>query len=326
MNYSCMDNQTINENISNKSYDQNSNLSQLTRFQDRIITTGSSVSIILLILLSILFMIQAIRKLYNHFLVEYLINKTDNALEEGIQQTVEDMTDFKNEFNPKNYTIYNAAFKERDEYLNKLEEYNTTKNITLVKQLQELLLRRAIRVIERVSALQHDAPGIRKSWQADLLPREVWDDFNAAHTNVNYEAEDVQKENEKHGFNWANHGTNIYEKAKEQFHAKKLHQSNEQRRLIEMNMKNNRISNPNMMPPMVNNNINAPKTAPPSARNFGSGFRPGFLNNQNPNQPRLSKKERKKLAQQEKEAEDGNQQQQRTQPRQRKGKRRFANK
>ncbi len=59
---------------------------QLTKFQEDVITTGSTVSFLLLGILAILFIIQAFRKVYRRLKRSAALKRITSVLEEGVQQ------------------------------------------------------------------------------------------------------------------------------------------------------------------------------------------------------------------------------------------------
>merc|ERR1719208_366390 len=113
----------------------------------------------------------------------------------------------------------------------------------------------------------------------DLLPRDVWDDFQSAQSNIQNEIECVMRENAKFQFNWGPpHKLNIFSKARE-LHEKKMMVQNKvfQQR---QQMQRQGMQRPGQA-----------QTSAPNARSFGSGMQSGFLNS-SPNKPKkLTKRE-----------------------------------
>eukprot|EP01084_Bolivina_argentea_P319701 554538_1 len=70
----------IEAESSSSSTDDYSGGAQITTFQDNIITTGSDVSVLLMIILFILFIIQAIRKAFNYFTLQSALKQVSNPL------------------------------------------------------------------------------------------------------------------------------------------------------------------------------------------------------------------------------------------------------
>ncbi|ETO30388.1 hypothetical protein RFI_06734 [Reticulomyxa filosa] len=183
---------------------------QLTTFQEAIVTTGSEVSVILLVVLAILFVIQAIRKAYNHIITQRELEKVDSVLDDGIPVNAEAFTPIS-DLDPRSYPVYNTNLVEKEEYLK-----NVAENAPITT-LKEILLKRAIVCIDRVTTIQRDEQGIRKNWSMDMLPRDVWDDFNAAQMTIREEINDVLKENAEKSFQWGKYGNDIFARAKEVF-------------------------------------------------------------------------------------------------------------
>jgi len=151
---------------------------QLTTFQDSVITTGSDVSVLLMVILAILFIVQMIRKTYKHFSLQSLLQKVHNPLDDCKPMRAENLTPLNPEYNHKSYAVYNTEFQHRSVYMAKQKEGAPP------SVLKDILLKRAVQCVERARAMQRDGVGIRKNWNMDLLPRDVWDDFNAAQKNV----------------------------------------------------------------------------------------------------------------------------------------------
>eukprot|EP00483_Globobulimina_turgida_P001607 UN01609 len=157
-----------------------------------------------------------IRKTYNYFTLQSKIQKVVNPLDDAKPMAAENLTPINPGYNHKSYAVYNAEFEERNLYIPK------RKDGAPASILKEILLKRAIKCIEKARAMQRDGVGIRKNWNMDLLPRDVWDDFNAAQRNIQAEVECVVKENQRLQFNWGPpHRNNIFSKAK-QIHQQKV--------------------------------------------------------------------------------------------------------
>jgi len=263
---------------------------QLTTFQDNIITTGSDVSILLMVLLLILFIVQMIRKTYQHFTLQSQLQQVANPIDKGTAMAAENLNPMNPEYSHTAFAVYNTEFEEKKLYLLKKGEGAP------LSVLKELLLKRAIKCIEKARTIQRDGQGIRKNWNQDLLPREVWHDFQAAQRNLNTEIESVVKENKECRFNWGpKHNDNIFSQARE-FHDKKLAV---QTRVFQQKM-------------MRKKQINGTK-APPARNGSFAGLQSGFFNSQgdhnqqgnSPNhsrkKPKMTKKERSELRKQKKE-------------------------
>ena len=221
-----------------------------------------------------------------------------------------------------NSTCYSTEFQHRSLYMAKLKEGAPP------SVLKDILLKRAVQCVERARAMQRDGVGIRKNWNQDLLPRDVWLDFNEAQRNVQAEVECVVQENARLQINWGHpHKYNIFSKAKE-IHEQKMAIQNKVFRQ-KMQLKQQQKS----------------KNQAPNAKTFGNGLNAGFFNNQKAkpqNNKKLTKKEKQELRKQKKQMAKGGKGQPamqqnkienpessntQTQPvRRRKGKHRFAGK
>jgi len=185
------------------------------------------------------------------------------------------------------FAVYNTEFEEKKLYLLKKGEGAP------LSVLKELLLKRAIKCIEKARTIQRDGQGIRKNWNQDLLPREVWHDFQAAQRNLNMEIENVVKENKACRFNWGpKHNDNIFSQARE-YHDKKL--------AVQTKVFQQKL--------MRKKQINGTK-APPAHSGSFAGLQSGFFNSNanqaanspnNPKKQKMTKKERAELRKQKKE-------------------------
>lgn len=123
----ALKNQTLNNNATNETLNGNNNNnnnytninnenninydggSQLTTFQDNIITTGSEVSKLLMFILLILFIIQFIRKTYDYFTLQSKIKKVANPLDSAKPIAAENLTPINPGYDHKSYAVYNTG-------------------------------------------------------------------------------------------------------------------------------------------------------------------------------------------------------------------------
>merc|ERR1712154_374400 len=127
----------------------------------------------------------------------------------------ENLTPINPSYSHTSYAVYNTEFEERKLYQQQKEKG------AAISVLRDLLLRRAIKCIEKARAIQRDGQGIRKTWNMDLLPREVWHDYQAAQRNLNLEIENVVQESKACRFHWGpRHGHNILSQASEHYDKK----------------------------------------------------------------------------------------------------------
>eukprot|EP01083_Nonionella_stella_P154219 496619_1 len=329
----------VNDTIN---YNQYEGGAQLTTFQDNIITTGSDVSILLMVILLLLFVIQMIRKTYNYFTFQSKIQSVVNPLDDAKPMAAENLTPINPHYDHKSYAVYNTEFEHRKTYLQKQAE-GAQPSI-----LKQILLDRAVQCIQKARAMQRDGVGIRKNWNMDLLPRDVWEDFNAAQRNIQAEVECVVRENQRFQFNWGvPHKNNIFSKAKE-IHERNMMVQNKAFHQKMQQLKERQTQNQKYNQLNKNKNKNKNKSKAPTAKSFGNGFNTGFFNsnpqsNSQQSSKRLTKKEKQELKRQKKAMKNSNQatmlkdnienpaksnsaNYQQTQPRRRKPKRRFATK
>jgi len=247
-----------------------------------------------------------------------LLQQVSNPLDDCKPMRAENVTPINPEYNHKVYAVYNTEFQHRSLYIAKQKEGAPP------SVLKDILLKRAIQCVERARSMQRDGVGIRKNWNMDLLPRDVWDDFNAAQKNVQEEVQCVVEENARLQFQWGpGHRNNVFSAAKEKYEQKLALQ--------------NKVFHARRQ------QAREQKQAPRGAKTFGNGLNSGFFNQQQNKQQngnkKLSKKEKQELKKQQKQMARGgtgqpnmqtndndtnNNNNQQTQPRRRKGKRRFA--
>ena len=204
--------------------------------------------------------------------------------------------------------------------------------------LKDILLKRAIKCIEKARVLQRDGVGIRKNWNMDLLPRDVWDDFNSAQRNIQAEVECVMQENQRYQFNWGQqHKNNIFSKAKEEHERKMIIQNKVFHQKMQQKMQQQQQRQHLQQ---QQNQTNAP-----NPKSFGNGFNTGFFNknnnDNNNNNKKLTKREKQELKKQKKQMKNNSTQLMQndierpvsstnnipqSQVRRRKGKHRFSNK
>jgi len=271
----------------------------LTTFQDNIITTGSDVSILLMVLLLVLFIVQMIRKTYQHFTLQSQLGRVENPIDTARPMAVETMNPMNPSYTRTAYAVYNTEFEERKLYLLKKGEGAP------ISVLKELLIKRAIKCIEKARAMQRDGQGIRKTWNMDLLPREVWLDYQAAQRNLNVEIENVVQESKGLQLNWGpKHKDNIFSQAREFYDKKMAVQT--------------KVYHEKMLKQRQQQNRNNGQQAP-GAKTFGNGLNSGFLNEQKSgnsynarSSKKMSKKERKELRKEKKELKKQQQQMRRS--------------
>ena len=120
LNNNTLNNDTLNGNNNNNNNNNYTNInndnninyetgSQLTTFQDNIITTGSEVSKLLMFILLILFIIQFIRKTYDYFTLQSKIKKVANPLDSAKPIAAENLTPINPGYDHKSYAVYNTG-------------------------------------------------------------------------------------------------------------------------------------------------------------------------------------------------------------------------
>lgn len=165
----------------------------LAAFQDKIITTGSEASILLMVLLAILFTVQVIRKMYHYFTLQSQL--------ENVETPVDSTSDAH---------TYKTTWEEKELYLLKKKEGADT------AVLKDLLVKRAIKCIKAFRVLEKDDKAICNAWDEDVLPQDIWDDYQDAQEDVDTEILAVVKEGKECKLEWDDkHGTDVIGRALE---------------------------------------------------------------------------------------------------------------
>ena len=121
---------------------------------------------------------------------------------------------------------YFKAFDARDNYETREREGAD------LRELQQILEKRAVNVILRGTKIQQDSQGNKKSWALDMMPREQWDDFCSAQLNVTKELESIIKENQEKQFYWGpKYKNNVLLYAKERIQYSNRKQMMQQNRI-----------------------------------------------------------------------------------------------
>jgi len=186
---------------------------QLSAFQEEIISTGSGVATVLLYILAFLFIIRALQVLYERLTKMSMLNEVKSVISEAKVIASHKVGDF---FNPSkgitgNYRItYCTEYEYKTAYEKALEDeagnYMKLKNL-MVKRAKELLMRGMI--------LDRDRLGMSKSFQMDMVPMAVFNDFNDAQKQLDIEARLVNLEVVDKGFLFGKHGPNVFSFANE---------------------------------------------------------------------------------------------------------------
>ena len=104
----------------------------------------------------------------------------------------------------------------------------------------------------------------------DLLPRDVWDDYNSAQRNIQAEVECVMQENQRYQFNWGpQHKLNIFSKAKEEHERKMMIQNKVFHQKMQLRQQQQYQHQ--------KSHNNSKKAMAPNAKSFGNGLIQDFL-------------------------------------------------
>eukprot|EP01084_Bolivina_argentea_P192763 330843_1 len=166
----------------------------ITSFKNKIITKGSNVFVILMMLLLNIFLVQTVRKVYDYYCLQSKLAAIPDVLE------------------MQNYPLvtYDLDTTAKEIYENKQIEGIST------NQVKYYLLQRAIKCIDRISLIRRDANDIRKLHAMDFLPQHVWHNFISSQQSIEKESTSIVKENQTYKFNWgSSHRNNIFSKASE---------------------------------------------------------------------------------------------------------------
>jgi len=186
---------------------------QLSSFQEEIISTGSGVATVILYILAILFIIRALQVLYERLTKMSMLSEVKSVISEAKVIASHKVGNF---FDPTkglsgNYRItYCTEYEYKTEYEQALDDdsdnYMKLKNL-MVKRAKELLMRGMI--------LDRDRLGMNKSFQMDMVPMPVFNDFNDAQKQLDVEARLVNLEVIDKGLMFGKHGPNVFSFANE---------------------------------------------------------------------------------------------------------------
>mmetsp|Transcript_5579 Transcript_5579/g.4870 ORF Transcript_5579/g.4870 Transcript_5579/m.4870 type:complete len:214 (+) Transcript_5579:89-730(+) len=166
---------------------------KVASFQENVITTGSNVSVILMIMLFGLFIVQSARKIFDHYTSQRKLNDVQDIWESTIAPLI----------------TYDIDPTKRSNYEDK------QRNGASLTELKLYLLQRAVECVEKMILIQRDGRDIRKSQRTGLCPQSVWQDFVSAPQNIDQESKLIQNENQNNGFEWGKHKSDIFSKAAE---------------------------------------------------------------------------------------------------------------
>jgi len=186
---------------------------QLSAFQEEIITTGSGVATIILYILALLFVVRALQILYQRLSKMSKLNKIKSVLSEAKTVAAHKVGGWfkRNESISGNYKItYCAEFEMKAIY-----EETLILEPTNINKLKKLLVERAKELLIRGEVLNRDSVGMHQSFNRDMVPMKVWNDFNQAKALLESEMKLIQLECQAQDFKFGKHEGNILAYANE---------------------------------------------------------------------------------------------------------------
>jgi len=160
---------------------------QLTDFQEQIITTGSGVGKAMLVLLIIAFVMKFITICYNYLKRKAALGRIKSAISTTKSRSVDEYDPNNPNFDRMEYIQYNAEFRTAVLMDEKIEEGKTDK-----RALTQLLHQRALEVLHRRAMLMRNEQYVAKSYEMNILPLEVWNDFQDAKESLQEEFRKLQ--------------------------------------------------------------------------------------------------------------------------------------
>jgi len=168
--------------------------SQLTDFQEQIITTGSGVGKALLIILIIAFILKIIEIFLSYMKRKAALLRVKSAISSTKQRSVDEYDPQNPNFKRMEYVEYNAEFKTAVIMDEKIRQGNINK-----RSLLEMLHKRTYEFLHRRVMLQKNEYAVTRAYKIDMLPIEVWHDFEAAKESLQLEMAKVKMLAEKFG-------------------------------------------------------------------------------------------------------------------------------
>jgi len=161
--------------------------SQLTDFQEQIITTGSGVGKAMLLLLVIAFIVKSIEHCFRYAKRKAALAKVKAAISSTKSRSVDEYNEADPNFNRLEYIKYNSEFKAAAEMDEKIRQGMMEKRV-----LVRLLGQRAYELMHRRAVLMTNEMSVTRAYKMDMLPLEVWSDFQAAKEALQKEIKTVQ--------------------------------------------------------------------------------------------------------------------------------------
>lgn len=161
--------------------------SQLTDFQEQIITTGSGVGKAMLILLILGFIVKSIEHCVTYMKRKAALSKVRAAISSTKSRSVDEYNEMNPNFDRLEYIQYNAEFKAGSEMDEKIRQGTVDKRV-----LVQLLHQRAFELMHRRGVLMTNEMSLTRAYKMDMLPLEVWNDFQAAKESLQKEIKMVQ--------------------------------------------------------------------------------------------------------------------------------------
>merc|ERR1719245_274111 len=163
---------------------------QLTPFIEQIITTGSGVSKAMLLVLVIAFIVKCFEHIVNYIKRKRALSKVKSAISTTRAKAVDEYDEGNPNFDRLSYVQYNAEFKaanEMDEMIRQGINSTTDK-----RKIMQLLNQRAFELMQRRALLMRNEQSVTRAYRMDMLPLEVWNDFQAAKESLQLEMQKMQ--------------------------------------------------------------------------------------------------------------------------------------
>jgi len=161
--------------------------SQLTDFQEQIITTGSGVGKAMLIMLVLGFIVKSIEHCFTYAKRKAALRKVKTAISSTKSRSIDEYNQQDPNFDRLEYIHYNAEFKAGSEMDEKIRQGTCDRRV-----LTQLLHQRAFELIHRRAVLMTNEMSVTRAYKMDMLPLEVWNDFQAAKESLHKEVKMVQ--------------------------------------------------------------------------------------------------------------------------------------
>merc|ERR1719471_1111726 len=154
---------------------------ELSAFQETMITTGSEISKALLIILGIMFVVRAIQVSYKTLSKRAFLKNV--AVPQGRAMEAQQFAEMRLQSEADqdiSYTTYKSEWKEKRQFYQLLAEVQNKPFQEQKKLLERAFMFRVIAFVKRKQKMSQDEQGLRRAKAMDMCPPAIWDDWEVA--------------------------------------------------------------------------------------------------------------------------------------------------